>query len=79
VYDPKKNDNEEQSAELFETFSQEISPVRMWAMKVTLSQPIELVEKVKAYIMCTKSHKVVPGDKDLDYFMDFDLAGFVSF
>ena len=29
VYDPKKNDNEEKSAELFETFSQEVSPVHI--------------------------------------------------
>ena len=32
------------------------------------------MQKVKAYIMATKTHKTDLIDSDLDYFLDFDVA-----
>ncbi|EGC32959.1 hypothetical protein DICPUDRAFT_92502 [Dictyostelium purpureum] len=64
VYDPTKHDNEDQSAQLFKEFSNDLK----------LSN--ELTTRVYNYIMATKNHTSVQtnGDSDLDYFLDFDLS-----
>jgi predicted metal-dependent HD superfamily phosphohydrolase len=64
VYDATKNDNEEQSEELWRQFSQESG----------LNQ--ELSDKVSMYIIATKTHKppIWVEDDDLALFLDFDTA-----
>jgi len=63
IYDPKRNDNEEESVRLFREFATETN------------QASDMIEKVTQYILCTKSHKLDEEyDADLSYFLDFDLA-----
>eukprot|EP01126_Amoeba_proteus_P000126 TRINITY_DN10053_c0_g1_i1.p1 TRINITY_DN10053_c0_g1~~TRINITY_DN10053_c0_g1_i1.p1 ORF type:complete len:219 (-),score=37.07 TRINITY_DN10053_c0_g1_i1:37-693(-) len=62
IYQPTRNDNEDQSAKLFVEFSKETELDN------------QVVEKVCRYIMATKSHKIDIDDSDLKYFLDFDLA-----
>jgi len=62
VYEPTKNNNEEESARLFNEFCQD----------ATINSDIN--NNVFHYIMATKSHKALPADKDLLYFLDFDMA-----
>ncbi len=61
VYDPKKSNNEEKSAELAEQ--------RMNQLLI----PFTYIEKCKAQILATKSH-LISTDKDTNYFTDADLS-----
>uniref|UniRef100_A0A6B2LIX7 HD domain-containing protein n=1 Tax=Arcella intermedia TaxID=1963864 RepID=A0A6B2LIX7_9EUKA len=64
IYTPSQNNNEEMSAELYRTFCDEARP------------PTDLHQPVHDYILSTKAHKVTSdcADRDLKYFLDFDLA-----
>eukprot|EP01119_Soliformovum_irregulare_P024809 TRINITY_DN8991_c0_g1_i1.p1 TRINITY_DN8991_c0_g1~~TRINITY_DN8991_c0_g1_i1.p1 ORF type:complete len:214 (+),score=35.68 TRINITY_DN8991_c0_g1_i1:424-1065(+) len=62
IYDPKRPDNEEKSAEMFLEFSQD------W------NESSERIAKVQHYIERTKDHKHDGSDKDLAFFLDFDVA-----
>lgn len=67
IYDPKKNNNEEESAKLFSEFCDE-------ALELT-GISSELKQTVTDYILATKSHKMPnPNDTDLAYFLDFDMT-----
>lgn len=61
IYNAKKSDNEEKSAELAEK--------RMKELRV----PTEMIELCKSQIMATKSH-ISSGDSDTNYFTDADLS-----
>mmetsp|Transcript_94 Transcript_94/g.101 ORF Transcript_94/g.101 Transcript_94/m.101 type:complete len:164 (+) Transcript_94:251-742(+) len=63
IYNPRLNNNEEESAALWKVFCKEAS----------ISGSLE--EKVFDWIIATKSHKVgQDADNDLKLFLDFDLA-----
>lgn len=65
IYEPKKPDNEERSADKFEEYAAET--------KVLSDGDIE---KVKSWIMLTKSHSAGIGENSADehYFLDMDMA-----
>ncbi|XP_013406972.1 prolyl 3-hydroxylase OGFOD1 [Lingula anatina] len=69
IYDPKRDDNEERSAEFFKKFARE------------MRLPSEESELVSGWIVLTKSHKTpvhaTPGfygKEDWHYLLDFDMA-----
>ena len=69
IYNPKASDNEEKSAELFETFARECC------------LDAEKSDKIKEWILLTKSHTTdahtthgVYGSEDKHYLLDFDMA-----
>jgi len=63
IYDPKRNDNEEKSAQLFEEFAKEIA----------LEERI--IQQTTNFIISTKAHMnaVFQDNPDLALFLDFDL------
>ncbi|XP_022102797.1 uncharacterized protein LOC110985789 isoform X2 [Acanthaster planci] len=70
IYNPKARDNEDQSAELFQTFASECLP----------ESPSSMTQRVKELILMTKTHHTeahqVPnmyGEGDEHYFLDFDM------
>lgn len=65
IYDPKKNDNEERSADLFVQYTRECC--------VNLKE--DEISKVKDWILLTKTHQVKDvGSEDYHYFLDIDMA-----
>jgi predicted metal-dependent HD superfamily phosphohydrolase len=62
IYDVKQTDNEEQSALAAAAFLQQTR------------YPAEKTEQVMDFIRATKTHLNTGNDKDLDYFLDFDLS-----
>ncbi len=62
IYDVKKNDNEEKSADF--------AKQRMF----DLSIQTEKIELVYNYIVASKHHKIENNDTDLAFFLDFDMA-----
>ncbi|KAF2074551.1 hypothetical protein CYY_004134 [Polysphondylium violaceum] len=64
IYDPTRHDNEEQSALVFNQFSEQVH------LNTDFSQ------KVYNFIMATKNHTKTPRDidPDLNYFLDMDLS-----
>lgn len=62
IYDVKKSNNEEKSAELAK---QRLQAINIQSEKVKL---------VYDYIIDTKLHKIENDDADLAYFLDFDMA-----
>jgi predicted metal-dependent HD superfamily phosphohydrolase len=62
IYSARRTDNEEQSALLAEK------------SLVQLNYLPEKIEKIKTYILATKSHLNYHGNPDLDYLLDFDLG-----
>ncbi|XP_033738418.1 uncharacterized protein LOC117325980 isoform X2 [Pecten maximus] len=65
IYEPKKPDNEERSADKFEEYAAEVNVLSDADCK-----------KVKDWIMLTKSHSAGTGDNSGDehYFLDMDMA-----
>nr|XP_034302316.1 uncharacterized protein LOC117681522 isoform X2 [Crassostrea gigas] len=64
IYDPKANDNEEESAEVFSQFSKEAGNLEA-----------DKTDAVMKWILQTKSHSVKENsDKDLQFFLDMDMA-----
>lgn len=61
VYDTKRNDNEEKSAE--------VAGERLTALKI----PPEKIKKCRQQIIATKNH-LEQKDSDTNYLLDFDLA-----
>jgi len=58
IYDPKRGDNESESAVLFGNF----------AIETSLSN--DITTSVQHFINCTKSHTEIPtGNTELDYFL----------
>lgn len=65
IYNPQKNDNEEQSAVLAQQYLSLLSS----------SDEIKIdIPKIVKYILATKSHSNPENDKDLQWFLDFDLS-----
>ena len=66
IYNPQSGSNEEDSAELFQSFAEETG------------LDLHLKEKVYKWIIATKLHQINDSSKetdaDLKYFLDFDLA-----
>jgi len=62
IYDVKKNNNEEKSAEIAKKRMNE------------LNFSTEKINLCYGYIIATKLHKIEQKDSDLAYFLDFDLA-----
>lgn len=69
IYDPKRGDNEEKSADLWLDFCREMRLECDW------HEP-QVVTTVRNYILQTKHHMACPddADKDLLYFLDMDVA-----
>lgn len=64
IYDPKANDNEEESAEVFSKFSKEAGNLEA-----------DKTDAVMKWILQTKSHSVKENsDNDLQFFLDMDMA-----
>ncbi|OWF40816.1 uncharacterized protein LOC110463289 [Mizuhopecten yessoensis] len=65
IYEPKKPDNEERSADKFEEYAAEVNVLSDVDCK-----------KVKDWILLTKSHTALKGDNSGDehYFLDIDMA-----
>eukprot|EP01129_Flabellula_baltica_P006297 TRINITY_DN2341_c0_g1_i1.p1 TRINITY_DN2341_c0_g1~~TRINITY_DN2341_c0_g1_i1.p1 ORF type:complete len:221 (-),score=35.97 TRINITY_DN2341_c0_g1_i1:50-712(-) len=65
IYDPKRNDNEELSRDMFHQFWDEIQGEELFG------------KKIEDYIIATKQH-IIPeaykGDQDLALFLDMDVA-----
>jgi hypothetical protein len=72
VYDPKRGDNESESAVLFNEFAMEVSlvcPEQVFSF-LLLCQSNDITTTVQHFINCTKSHTEVQiGNKELDYFL----------
>lgn len=65
IYDPKSGTNEEDSAKLFQEFSQEVH----------LQDDKNLIKTVHRYILATKLHKVQENnEEELALFLDIDMA-----
>jgi len=62
IYDVKRSDNEELSAEAATAFLQQTS------------YPADKIGKVAAFIRATQTHINTNNDSDLDHFLDFDLS-----
>jgi len=62
IYDVKKSDNEELSAQAAINYLQQTS------------YPTGKIEKVADFIRATKTHVNTNSDSDLDHFLDFDLS-----
>src|SRR5262249_44336165 len=62
VYDPRANDNEEQSA------------ARAANVLANLGMDAELIRRVSELILLTKTHAAPPGDTDALVLLDADLA-----
>ncbi|XP_054708028.1 uncharacterized protein LOC129217718 [Uloborus diversus] len=71
VYDPQKQDNEEQSIELFRKFAQESG---LGEDTDLMNKVIEMIAASQAH--CTEVHKEEGsyGNDDVHYFLDFDMS-----
>lgn len=65
IYNPQKNDNEEQSAVVAQQYLSLLSANN----EITIDIP-----KIVKYILATKSHSNPENDSDLQWFLDFDLS-----
>ena len=63
IYNPKAADNEEKSAELFQTL-------------MTSFLPIDIITIVLDFIIATKSHQLSSNNINLKLFLDFDMSIF---
>ncbi len=61
IYNTRQSDNEEKSAEAAVAHAQKIG------------YPVIKTEKIRDFIIATKTHINTHQDPDLDYFLDFDL------
>lgn len=66
IYNPRRHDNEEASAEVFKVMMEE---------SIQNKYPQSLANKVVKYILETKTHNVLQSsDEDLRLFIDFDMS-----
>ncbi len=72
IYYPKNSDNEEQSAIIAKT---ELTKIFSKNTNNSVNDfNTNLINKIKFYILATKTHKNSKNDEDLQWFLDFDLS-----
>jgi predicted metal-dependent HD superfamily phosphohydrolase len=69
VYNPLKNDNEEQSAVIAQEYL-----TKLFANDTDNNKKAVDIDKITKYILATKSHSNPDNDSDLQWFLDFDLS-----